>query len=67
MHTMTKEHGRASATPMLRRISYFKVVILGNIGDADDEHAHPAIGSMHDTGWDMNERAFADGVIHAIK
>ncbi len=42
-------------------------IIVGDVGDADDKHAHSAFGSVNDAGWDVNQRALGNGLFHAIK
>ena len=42
-------------------------VVVGDVGDADDEDAHSAARAVYDSGGDMHEGAFAYGVFGAVE
>src|SRR5689334_7383351 len=45
----------------------FKVVIVGNVRNADDQHAHATSRAMDDSGGDMYQRAFLDRVLQSVQ
>jgi hypothetical protein len=46
---------------------HLEIIVLGDVGDADDEDAHPAAGAVDDAGRDMDDGAFADGMLLAVE
>lgn len=42
-------------------------VVVGDVGDADDEDFHSSDGSVHDAGRDVDDRSLADGVFDAVE
>lgn len=43
------------------------IIVFGDVGHADDEHAHLSTRTMYDAGRDVDEGAFADGMGDAIE
>jgi hypothetical protein len=44
-----------------------EVVVIGDVRDADDQNPHPATSTVNDTGRDVNERTFGDGLFDPIE
>ena len=44
-----------------------KQIVIGDVGDADDQHAHAAARAVNDAGGDVDNRAFADRMGLAVK
>jgi hypothetical protein len=53
-----------SALLLLRRL---EIVVVGNIGNADDQNPHPATGTVHDPGRDVYQTALRHGLLHPIE
>ena len=45
----------------------FKIILVCDVGNADDQHAHPAARAMDDPGRNVNDRTFRNSVLGAIE
>src|SRR5580704_17823830 len=55
-----------SAVRLLSWWRGLEIIVIGNIGDADDQHPHPAPGAVDDPGRDVDQRALRHGLFHAV-
>ena len=47
--------------------SDFVVIVIGNVGDPDDEDPHAPPRAVNDTGRNVNERTFCDGLFDSVE
>ncbi len=52
---------------LLRSLFRKEEIVVGDIGDTNNEHAHAAFCSVDDAGRDMNERALGNDLLDAIE
>ena len=45
----------------------FKVIIVGNVGNAYDQHAHATTRTMDDSGGNMHKRTFLNCVLQSVQ
>ena len=45
----------------------FVVVVIGDVGDPDDEHPHTPPRAVNDAGRNVNERAFCDRLFDSVE
>ena len=43
------------------------VIVVGDVGNSDNENPHLAARAVNDAWWNMNERAPGDGLLNAIE
>lgn len=48
-------------------LTHLEVIIIRDVWNTDDEHAHLAFGTVDDTGRDVNQRAFVNRLLFAIE
>src|SRR5262245_44785177 len=55
--------GNACATSLFGE----EAVLVADVGNAHDQDLHPALRAVHDSGRDMHQGAFLDGLLHAVE